>query len=110
MLRTTSLTLAASVARSRSGLAAAIFSLFLVVQARRRRAIEGSQFPAWVIVTNVVSVLAVAALVLNAVGAPFPPAVGPYAAVLTWALCVFGFIFIRTIELFLHRASPPEGG
>jgi hypothetical protein len=30
---------------------------------------------------------------------------GPYAAVLTWALSVFGFIFIRTIELFLHKPS-----
>jgi len=37
-------------------------------------------------------------------GYPFLPSAGPYAVVLTWALCVFGFIFVRTIELFLHRA------
>jgi hypothetical protein len=29
----------------------------------------------------------------------------PYAIILTWALGVFGFIFVRTIELFLHREA-----
>ena len=28
---------------------------------------------------------------------------GPYAAALTWALCVFGFIFVRSIDVFLSR-------
>jgi hypothetical protein len=50
-----------------------------------------------------VSIVAVAGLWLNVAGLPFKPNVGPYAVALTWALCVFGFIFVRTIELFLHR-------
>jgi hypothetical protein len=41
---------------------------------------------------------------LNVVGWPQPPGAGAYAVVLTWALGLFGFIFVRTIELFLHRA------
>ena len=52
--------------------------------------------------------LTVAALWLNAAGVWYPPGVGAYAVVLTWALCIFGFIFVRTIELFLHR--PQAGG
>ena len=89
-----------------SAIAASIFTVVLVIQFRRRRAVEG-QFPAWVIVVYAISILAVAALWLNVAGAPFAPSVGPYAVVLTWALCVFGFIFVRTIELFLHRAPEP---
>ena len=33
-----------------------------------------------------------------------PSGAGAYAVVLTWALGLFGFIFVRTIELFLHRS------
>ncbi len=86
--------------------AAAIFIIFLLVQSRRRRAIEPGKFPPWVIVINAASVVAIACLWLNAAGFPFDPSVGPYAVVLTWALCIFGFIFVRTIELFLHQ--PPQ--
>lgn len=90
-----------------SAAAAAIFTLVLVIQFRRRRAIEAGRFPLWVIAVYVVSVLAVASLWLNVVGIPAASNVGPYAIVLTWALCVFGFIFVRTIEVFLNRA--PHG-
>ena len=89
-----------------SATAASIFTLVLVIQFRRRRAVEG-QFPVWVIVVYTISVLAVAALWLNVAGIPYPPSVGPYVVVLTWALSVFGFIFVRTIELFLHRHPEP---
>ena len=70
---------------------------------RRRRAVEPGRFPAWVVIVNAISIVAVAALWLNVAGIPFRPSGGPYAVVLTWALCTFGFIFVRTIELFLHR-------
>ena len=90
-----------------SAVAASIFTFVLVIQFRRRRTIEGAQFPSWVIIIYVVSILAVAGLWLNVVGYPFLPSAGPYAVVLTWALCVFGFIFVRTIELFLHRTPRP---
>ena len=88
-----------------SATAASIFSVVLVVQFRRRRMVEPGRFPAWVVVLYVVSIVAVGGLWLNAAGIPFPSSVGPYAVVLTWALCIFGFIFVRTIELFLHRPS-----
>lgn len=88
-----------------SAFAATIFTVFLIVQSRRRRAVEPGRFPPWVIVINAVSVVAIAALWLNAVGMPLAPSVGLYAIVLTWALCIFGFIFVRTIELFLHRQT-----
>lgn len=90
--------------RLSSAVAALIFSFVLLIQFRRRRTVEPGPFPAWVVIIYVFSVVAVAGLWLNAAGIPFPPSVGPYAVVLTWALCVFGFIFVRTIELFLHRA------
>lgn len=86
-----------------SAVAGSIFSLVLLVQFRRRRAIERGRFPLWVVVVYVLSTVAVAGLWLNVVGIPFASTVGPYAIALTWASCIFGFIFVRTIELFLHR-------
>ena len=86
-----------------SAAAASIFTFVLLTQFRRRRAVEPGRFPPWVVVIYVISILAVAALWLNVAGVPFSSNGGPYAAVLTWALCIFGFIFVRTIELFLHR-------
>jgi hypothetical protein len=87
-----------------SAVAASIFTFVLLIQFRRRRTVEPGRFPPWVIIINAVSIVAVAGLWLNVAGIPFPPSIGPYAVVLTWALCTFGFIFVRTIELFLHRA------
>lgn len=86
-----------------SAAAASVFTFVLVTQFRRRRMIESGPFPLWVLIIYATSIVAVAGLWLNVVGFPFLPSVGPYAVVLTWALCVFGFIFFRTIELFLHR-------
>lgn len=88
-----------------SATAASIFTLVLLIQFRRRRIVEPGPFPPWVIIIYAVSIVAVAALWLNVLGIPFAPSVGPYAVALTWALCVFGFIFVRTIDVFLHR--PP---
>jgi hypothetical protein len=89
-----------------SAAAASIFTFVMAVQFRRRRAIE-ARFPAWVIVVYCLSMIAVGALWLNVVGLPYAANGGPYAVVLTWALCIFGFIFVRTIELFLHRTPGP---
>ncbi len=91
-----------------SAAAALIFTFVLLLQFRRRRAVEPGRFPAWVVIIYAISIVMVAGLWLNAAGIPFPPSPGPYAVVLTWALCVFGFIFVRTIELFLHRAPTLE--
>jgi len=87
-----------------SAVAASILTALLLTQFRRRRAIEAGRFPAWVVIVYAISLVAVAGLWLNAAGMPFPPSVGPYAVALTWALCVFGFIFVRTIDIFLSRA------
>lgn len=87
-----------------SAAAASILTFVLVIQFRRRRMIELGRFPPWVTAIYGVSIVAVAGLWLNVAGFPFSPSVGPYAVALTWALCVFGFIFVRTIALFLHRA------
>jgi hypothetical protein len=89
--------------RVSSAAAASIFTVLLLSQFRRRRAIEPDPFPLWVIAVYAVAVVAVAALWLNVAGIPFAPNVAPYAFILTWALGVFGFTFIRTIELFLRR-------
>ena len=86
-----------------SAAAASIFTVVLLIQFRRRRAIEPGRFPLWVVIVYAVSTVAVAGLWFNVAGIPFSPNVGPYAIALTWALCIFGFIFVRTIELFLHR-------
>jgi hypothetical protein len=89
--------------RLSSAAAASILTVLLLIQFRRRSAIEPGSFPLWVVVIYVVATVAVASLWLNVAGILFSPNVGPYAIVLTWALCVFGFTFVRTIELFLHR-------
>lgn len=92
-----------------SAAAGSILTFVLLIQFRRRRAIEPGRFPAWVVLIYVLSIVAVAGLWFNVVGIPFTPSAGPYAVVLTWALCVFGIIFVQTIELFLHRPTPPDG-
>jgi hypothetical protein len=89
-----------------SAVAASILTCVLIIQFRRRRSIEPNRFPPWVVVIYFGSIVAVAGLWCNVVGFPFPSGGGAYAVVLTWALCVFGFIFVRTIEIFLHR--PPQ--
>jgi hypothetical protein len=86
--------------------AGSIFTLVLLIQFRRRRTIEPGRFPAWVILIYALSMVAVAGLWFNVAGIPFAPNAGPYAVALTWALFIFGFIFVRTMELFLHR--PPS--
>lgn len=90
-----------------SAIAAVIFTLMLVTQFRRRRAVEPGPFPTWVVVVYVVSVIVVARLWLNVAGWPQAPGGGAYAFALTWSLGLFGFIFVRTIELFIHRT--PQG-
>ncbi len=87
-----------------SAVAGSILVVILVIQYRRRRMIEPGRFPRWVVVTNVLSIVAIAGLWFNVAGVPFPPGVGPYAVALTWALCIFWFIFVRTIGLFLNRS------
>ena len=89
-----------------SAAAGSIFTLVLLIQFRRRRTIEPGRFPLWVILIYALSIVAVAGLWFNVAGIPFAPGAGPYAVVLTWALFIFGFIFVRTIELFLHRPPP----
>jgi hypothetical protein len=91
--------------RVSSAAAALIFSLVLLTQFRRRKAVEG-QFPAWVVIIFVISIGTVLGLWLNVAGVPFRPSIGPYATALTWTLGVSGFIFVRTIEIFLHREAP----
>jgi lipid-A-disaccharide synthase-like uncharacterized protein len=88
-----------------SASAASIFTIVLFVQFRRRRLVEPGRFPPWVMAVYAVSVVAVAYLWLNTAGIPYATSAGPYAVVLTWALCIFGFTFVRTIDLFLHSAS-----
>ena len=87
-----------------SAAAASIFTVLLLTQFRRRRTVEAGHFPLWVVVVYAISLVAVLGLWLNTAGLPFPPSVGPYAVALMWALCVFGFIFVRTIDIFLTRA------
>ena len=84
--------------------AASVFTFLQLTQFRRRRAVEAGRFPPWVVVIYALSLATVVGLWLNAAGTPFAPGVGPYAVALTWALGVFGFIFVRTIDIFLHRA------
>jgi uncharacterized protein YybS (DUF2232 family) len=88
-----------------SAAAASVFTALLFIQFRRRRTVEPGRFPVWVVIIYAVSTVLVAGLWLNVVGIPFSPNAGPYAVILTWALCVFGFIFVRTIELFLHLSE-----
>lgn len=90
--------------RLSSAAAAAVFSVLMLTQVRRRRAVEAGRFPPWVVIIYALSFATVAGLWLNVAGVSIAPSVGPYAVALTWALCVVGFIFVRTIDIFLHRA------
>src|SRR6188508_1058599 len=51
-----------------SAAAASVFTFVILIQFRRRRAVEPGRFPAWVIIINAVSIVAVAGLWLNAAG------------------------------------------
>jgi hypothetical protein len=91
--------------RVSSAAAAVVFTFVILIQFRRRREVEG-QFPPWVVMILAISAALVIGLWFNVAGILFRPAVGPYALTLAWALGVFGFTFIRTIEIFLHREPP----
>jgi len=91
--------------RVSSAVAASTFTVLVLVQFQRRRAVEPGPFPLWLVIVYVVTTGAIASLLLNVAGVPFSPNVGPYAVVLTWALCVFGFTFVGTMDIFLHRDS-----
>jgi hypothetical protein len=84
-----------------SATAGSLLTLLMIVQFRRRRLVEG-RFPAWVVVVYLTSSTAILALWLNAFGIPYGPGVAPYAIALTWGLIVCGYIFLRTLELFLR--------
>ncbi|MGB2818893.1 MAG: hypothetical protein WBC37_16905 [Burkholderiaceae bacterium] len=96
----------AGIWRAASAAAALIFSALMLIQFSRRRAVEAGRFPGWVVTIYAISLVTVIGLWLNGAGVPFAPTAGPYAVALTWALFVFGFIFVRTIDIFLHRPRP----
>jgi hypothetical protein len=60
----------------------------------------------WVVVVYFTSAAAVLALWLNVAGIPYGPGIAPYAVALTWSLFVSGYIFLRTLEVFLRSSSP----
>ena len=90
-----------------SAAAGLIFTFVLLIQFRRRRTVEPGRFPMWVVLIYALSIVVVSGLWLNVAGIPFAPSAAPYAVALTWAFFIFGFVFVRTIELFLHRKPPP---
>ena len=87
--------------RVASAVAGSLLTLLMIVQFRRRRRIEG-RFPPWVVAVYLTSVAAVLALWLNVIGIPYGPSVAPYAVSLTWSLFVSGYIFLRTLDVFLR--------
>ncbi len=89
-----------------SAAAGLTFSAYLMTQARRRRRVESGRLPLRVVINSSVSIIALAALWLNAAAIPFEPSVGPYALALTWFPFLSGLVFLQTLEVFLHR--PPE--
>lgn len=91
--------------RVASLVAGSLLTLLMIVQFRRRRRIEG-RFPPWVVVVYLTSVAAVLALWLNVIGFPYGPGIAPYAVSLTWSLFVSGYIFLRTLDVFLRSSSP----
>lgn len=88
-----------------SAAAGALLTFVLVVQFRRRRRVVG-RFPPWVVAVYLTSAVALVALWLNAFGVPHGPSFAPYAISLTWSFFVSGYIFLRTLDLFLRSASP----
>ena len=91
--------------RVASSIAGLSFAFLMIVQFRRRRRIEG-RFPAWVVSMYLVSAAATLALWLNAVGIPSGPGAPLYAVALTIDLFVSGFIFLKTLDLFLRSTKP----
>jgi hypothetical protein len=87
-----------------SATAGSLLTLLMIVQLRRRRLVEG-RFPVWVILVYLASAAAVVALWLNSLGIPSAPSVAAYAIALTWSLFVCGYVFLRTLDLFLHASA-----
>ncbi len=53
-----------------------------------------------------ISVVVDVGLILNAVGWPADPTMGPYALAITWGLMVAGIFFVQTISTFVE--APPS--
>jgi len=87
-----------------SATAGSLLTMLMITQFRRRRLVENS-FPAWVVVVYLTSAAAVLALWLNVFGLLPGPGVAAYAIALTWSLIVSGYIFLRTLDLFLHPSG-----
>jgi len=55
-----------------------------------------------------ISIIIDVGLVLNAIGWPISPTVGPYALAITWGFIVAGIFFAQTISAFVEQ--PPAAG
>jgi hypothetical protein len=72
--------------RSASAVIAAPAALFLATYPARRRKASGTGLPAFARVNFALLLVALVALVLNAVGWPLAPGFGSYAGALTWLM------------------------
>jgi hypothetical protein len=93
--------------RSASAAYAVVHLVYIQVLFRRRRQYTSGSFSLRRNLLPILISLAVdVGLILNAVGWPASPTVGPYALAITWGLVVAGIFFAQTISTFVE--GPPQ--
>jgi hypothetical protein len=89
--------------RSASALTAIPIFLFTVTVPARRHAAVNEPLPIYVLTLLVLQALGGLVLVANAIGRPFAPAPGTYAAVMTWLLFTTGIAYLRALGISIHK-------
>ena len=77
----------------------------------RRGAIMAEPLPRarWVPIVAV-SVLVIIALVSNAIGFPYQPAIGPIAVAASWTLVCGAMVFVLALNALWNDEIPPTSG
>jgi hypothetical protein len=82
-----------------------VSSIYLAAAIRRRLTIGTSGLPLRVIVNVVITVVAILAMWVNALGIFAEPNAWPYVLALTLSLIFSVFIFLQNIGLFIQESS-----
>jgi hypothetical protein len=98
----------ATVWRVSSAIIALVMIGYGVTYPMRRRRMMADPLPPrrWAAIV-VVSLLVIAALIANAAGTPYEPAVGPVALAASWMLACGAMVFILALNAFWERRDAP---
>jgi glucose uptake protein GlcU len=73
---------------------------------KRRRKAMGNSMPRHIYIISAISLIAILAILGNAIGFPYPPGPSAYAISITWLLVVGAWSFIQDLDIFFKDSQP----